>query len=123
MTQINIAIGTVIASMQHGAMSHLYYADRIYELPLAIVGIAIGVVLLPDMSRHLRAGNKAAVMDSQNRAFEFAMLLTVPAAVALAVVPTPSSRRCSSAAHSRRPTWRPRPTRWRSSPSGCPRSC
>jgi putative peptidoglycan lipid II flippase len=88
-TQLNIVIGTVIASMQDGAVSHLYYADRVYELPLAIVGVAIGVVLLPDVSRHLRAGNHAAVMDSQNRAFEFSMLLTVPAAVALAVVPTP----------------------------------
>jgi putative peptidoglycan lipid II flippase len=88
-TQINIAIGTVIASMQNGAVSHLYYADRVYELPLAMVGIAIGVVLLPDVARQLRAGNHAGVMDSQNRAFEFAMLLTVPAAVALAVAPTP----------------------------------
>ena len=86
-TQINIVIGTIIASLQHGAVSHLYYADRVYELPLAIVGIAIGVVLLPDVSRHLRAGDHAAVMDSQNRSLEFAMLLTVPAAVALAVVP------------------------------------
>ena len=86
-TQINIVIGTVVASLQPGAVSHLYYADRVYELPLAIVGIAIGVVLLPDVSRHLRAGDHAAVMDSQNRSFEFAMLLTVPAAVALAVVP------------------------------------
>ncbi len=87
-TQINIVIGTVIASMQNGAVSYLYYADRLYELPLAIVGIAIGVVLLPDVSRHLRAGNNLAVMDSQNRSLEFAMLLTLPAAVALAVVPT-----------------------------------
>ena len=87
-TQVNIAIGTVIASMQDGAVSHLYYADRLYELPLAIVGIAIGVVLLPDVSRHLRAGNHAAVMDSQNRSLEFAMLLTLPAAVALFVIPT-----------------------------------
>lgn len=86
-TQLNIMIGTIIASMQDGAVSHLYYADRIYELPLAIVGIAIGVVLLPDVSRHLRAGNTVAVMDSQNRSLEFAMLLTLPAAVALAVVP------------------------------------
>jgi putative peptidoglycan lipid II flippase len=86
-TQLNIVIGTVIASLQDGAVSHLYYADRIYELPLAIVGIAIGVVLLPEMSRHLRAGNHEAVMDSQNRSCEFAMLLTVPAAVALAVIP------------------------------------
>ena len=86
-TQINIMIGTMIASLQPGAVSQLYYADRLYELPLAIVGIAIGVVLLPEVSRHLRSGNDAAVMDSQNRSLELAMLLTVPAAVALAVVP------------------------------------
>ena len=86
-TQINIAIGTVIASMQAGAVSQLYYADRIYELPLAIVGIAVGVVLLPDVSRQLRAGNMAGVMDSQNRSLEFAMLLTIPAALALVVMP------------------------------------
>ena len=87
-TQLNIVIGTVVASLQEGAVSHLYYADRVYELPLAIVGIAIGVVLLPDVSRHLRAGDHAAVMDSQNRSLEFALLLTVPAAAALAIVPT-----------------------------------
>jgi putative peptidoglycan lipid II flippase len=86
-TQINIAIGTIIASMQAGAVSHLYYADRLYELPLAIVGIAVGVVLLPDVARQLRAGNHAGVMDSQNRSLEFAMMLTVPAALALAVMP------------------------------------
>lgn len=91
-TQLNIAIGTIIASMQAGAVSHLYYADRIYELPLAMVGIAIGVVLLPDVSRHLRAGNTAAVMDSQNRSLEFAMLLTVPAAIALAIIPVEVTR-------------------------------
>ena len=77
----------VVASMQPGAVSQLFYADRLYELPLAIVGIAVGVVLLPDVARQLRAGNEAGAVDSQNRALEFAMLLTVPAAVALAVVP------------------------------------
>jgi putative peptidoglycan lipid II flippase len=87
-TQVNILIGTMIASMQDGAVSHLYYADRLYELPLAIVGIAIGVVLLPEVSRQLRAGNTQGVMDSQNRSLEFAMLLTIPSAVALAVVPS-----------------------------------
>ncbi len=86
-TQLNIVIGTAVATMQPGAISQLYYADRLYELPLAIVGIAIGVVLLPDISRHLRAGNEAAVHDSQNRSLEFALLLTVPASVALAVIP------------------------------------
>ncbi len=87
-TQFNIVIGTVIASLQNGAVSYLYYADRVYELPLAIVGIAVGVVLLPDVSRHLKAENHAAVMDSQNRSLEFSMLLTLPAAVALAVAPS-----------------------------------
>jgi putative peptidoglycan lipid II flippase len=86
-TQFNIVIGTVIASLQNGAVSYLYYADRIYQLPLAIVGIAVGVVLLPDVSRHLRAEKQEAVMDSQNRSLEFSMLLTLPATVALALVP------------------------------------
>lgn len=88
-TQINIVIGGMIASWQDGAVSWLYYADRLYELPLAIIGIAIGVVLLPDVSRHLRAKNEAAALDSQNRGLEFALLLTIPAAVALAVIPQP----------------------------------
>ena len=48
-TQINILIGTIIATLQNGAVSQLYYADRVYELPLAIIGIAIGVVLLPEV--------------------------------------------------------------------------
>lgn len=86
-TQINIAIGTVIASLEPGAVSQLYYADRVYELPLSIVGIAVGIVLLPDVARQLRSGNTAGVMDSQNRSLEFAMLLTVPATLALAVIP------------------------------------
>ncbi|AGK59964.1 integral membrane protein MviN [Hyphomicrobium denitrificans 1NES1] len=86
-TQINIAIGTVIASLEPGAVSQLYYADRVYELPLSIVGIAVGIVLLPDVARQLRAGNTAGVMDSQNRSLEFAMLLTIPATLALAVIP------------------------------------
>jgi putative peptidoglycan lipid II flippase len=88
-TQINIVVGTVIASMQAGAVSYLYYADRLYQLPLGIVGVAIGVVLLPDLARKLRAGKREAVIDSQNRSLEFALLLTLPAAVALAVAATP----------------------------------
>ena len=87
-TQINIVIGGMIASLQDGAVTWLYYADRLYQLPLGIIGIAVGVVLLPDISRHLRAGDQVAVMDGQNRSLEFAMLLTVPAAVALAVIPS-----------------------------------
>lgn len=88
-TQINIVVGTSIASLQDGAVSYLYYADRLYQLPLGIVGIAVGVVLLADVSRLLRAGDTGAVLWSQNRAIEFALMLTLPAAVALAIVPAP----------------------------------
>ncbi|MEL7544058.1 MAG: murein biosynthesis integral membrane protein MurJ, partial [Pseudomonadota bacterium] len=70
-TQINIVVGTMIASLQAGAVAYLYYADRLYQLPLGIIGIAIGVVLLPDISRLLRAGEYDAVSDSQNRSLEF----------------------------------------------------
>ena len=87
--QINIVIGTLIASMQDQAVAWLYYADRLYQLPLGVVGIAIGVVLLPDISRLLRAGEDQAAHDSQNRSMEYSLLLTLPAAVALAVVPQP----------------------------------
>ncbi len=88
-TQLNIFIGTIIASLQAGAVSYLYYADRLYQLPLGVIGIAIGVVLLPELSRRLRAGDMAAVHDSQNRSLEFSLLLTLPAAIALFAVPLP----------------------------------
>lgn len=91
-TQINIVIGTMIASLQAGAISYLQYADRIYQLPLGVVGIAIGVVLLPDVSRQLGAGNHEGVAESQNRSIEFSLLLTFPAAVALLVMPEPIIR-------------------------------
>jgi putative peptidoglycan lipid II flippase len=85
-TQVNLTIGTMIASLQAGAVSWLYYADRIYQLPLAVIGIAIGIVLLPELSRRLRAGDAGGASWSQNRAVEFSMLLTVPAAVGAAVL-------------------------------------
>lgn len=91
-TQINIVVGTIIASMQAGAVSYLYYADRLYQLPLGIVGVAVGVVLLPDLARRLRAGDHSSAMDSQNRSLEFALLLTLPAAVALLVAAEPIIR-------------------------------
>lgn len=91
-TQLNIVVGTIIASWQDGAVSFLYYADRIYQLPLGVVGIAIGIVLLPDLSRRLRQGDMEAVSDSQNRSLEFSLLLTLPAAVAIFVVPEPIIR-------------------------------
>ncbi len=87
--QVNIFIGTMIASMQASAVSFLYYADRINQLPLGMVGIAIGVVLLPTLSRHLADRDEAGAMASQNRSLEFALLLTLPAAVALVIIPKP----------------------------------
>lgn len=88
-TQINIMIGTIIASQAAGAVSYLYYADRLYQLPLGIVGIAIGVVLLPELSRKYRAGDISAVNNAQNRSLEFSALLTLPAAVALFIAAEP----------------------------------
>ncbi len=88
-TQINIVVGTIIASLQPGAVSWLYYADRLYQLPLGVVGIAISVVLLPDLSRALRAGRQDVVDHTQNRSIEFAAALTLPAAVALFAIPYP----------------------------------
>jgi putative peptidoglycan lipid II flippase len=87
--QVNIFIGTMIASLQASAVSFLYYADRITQLPLGMVGVAIGVVLLPTLSRHLADHDESAAMTSQNRSLEFALLLTLPAAVALIVIPKP----------------------------------
>lgn len=88
-TQINLLIGGVIASFQDGARAFLYYADRLYQLPLGVVGVAIGVVLLPDLVRHLSQKNEAAALDGQNRSLEFALLLTVPAAAAMLVLANP----------------------------------
>ena len=90
--QINLVIGTQIASWQDGAVSYLYYADRVYQFPLAVVGSAAGVVLLPVLSRHLRAGEDAAAMATLNRGIELVLLLTVPAAVALIAIPLPIVR-------------------------------
>lgn len=87
--QINLVIGTIIASLQAGAVSYLYYADRVYQLPLAVIGSALGVVLLPELTRHLRGGRDAAAMSTLNRGIELALLITLPAAAALAVIPFP----------------------------------
>lgn len=87
--QINLLVGRQVASYFDGAIAWLNYADRLYQLPLGVVGIAIGVVLLPDLSRRLRAGDEAGSQHSINRAAEFTLLLTIPAAIALIVIPFP----------------------------------
>ncbi|MBC8130266.1 MAG: murein biosynthesis integral membrane protein MurJ, partial [Rhizobiaceae bacterium] len=91
-TQINLFVGQAIASYKPGAVSILQYADRPYQLPLGMVGIAIGVVLLPELARALKAGRLAEAQHTQNRSLEFALFLTVPAAVALYLIPEPIIR-------------------------------
>ncbi|HWT31579.1 MAG TPA: murein biosynthesis integral membrane protein MurJ, partial [Propylenella sp.] len=85
-TQINLFVGQIIASTKDGAIAVLQYADRVYQLPLGVVGVAIGVVLLPELARALRAGQQREAARTQNRALEFGLFLTLPAAVALAII-------------------------------------
>ncbi len=88
--QINVLVGVRLASeLPEGSVSFLYFADRVTQLPLGVVGAAVGIALLPLLSRQLKAGDADAARDSQNRAIEFAMLLTLPAAAALLVVADP----------------------------------
>ncbi|MFV1993799.1 MAG: murein biosynthesis integral membrane protein MurJ [Verrucomicrobiales bacterium] len=90
--QINLLIGTQIASLQTGAVALLYFADRINQFPLGMIGIAFGVVLLPDITRKLRSNQVEAARASLLRGVENAMLITLPAAVALMVLPIPIIR-------------------------------
>ncbi|PIW26449.1 MAG: murein biosynthesis integral membrane protein MurJ [Rhodospirillales bacterium CG15_BIG_FIL_POST_REV_8_21_14_020_66_15] len=86
--QVNLLIGTILATyVSDGAVSYLYYADRVTQLPLGVVGIAVGTALLPLLARQLKAGEAVSAMNSQNRGLEFALLLTLPAAAACLVIP------------------------------------
>ncbi len=88
--QVNMWINTAMASnVANGAVSHLYYADRINQLPLGVVGIAIGTALLPTLTRQLKSGDAGAATASQNRAMEMGLLFTLPAAFAFAVIAGP----------------------------------
>ena len=86
-THINIMVSHYISTFKESAPSWLYYSDRLYQLPLGIIGIAMGIALLPALSRRLRAGDDQGAMMSMNRALEIAAYLTLPAAIALAVMP------------------------------------
>jgi putative peptidoglycan lipid II flippase len=88
-TQVNIFVGTIIASAADSAIAYLYYADRLYQLPLGIIGIAVGTVLLPELSRHLKGGRDREADASQNQALLISMLLSLPAATALIALATP----------------------------------
>ena len=87
--QINLVVATMIATTLPSAVSYLYYADRLYQLPLGVIGVAIGVVLLPDLSRKLRAGHTEAALHSMNRALELSLFLMLPAALALMALAAP----------------------------------
>jgi len=87
-TQINILIGTIIASFQTSAVSYLYYADRIYQINLAIAGIAIGTVVLPQLSKLIETENKSEILSIQNKALELSLFLSIPATVALFIAST-----------------------------------
>lgn len=88
--QINLVVDTMIASLlPSGSIAYLFYADRITQLPLGVVGVAVGTALLPLLARQVRSKNPDAAMAAQNRAIEFSLLLTVPAAVALFVIAEP----------------------------------
>ena len=87
--QINLLIATMIATGLDRAVANLYYAERLYQLPLGIIGVAIGVVLLPTLSRKLRAGDEQGALDASNRGLELSLFLTLPAAAALMTIAAP----------------------------------
>ncbi len=88
-TQVNLVVGQLVASKTEKAVSWLFAADRLYQLPLGVVGIAIGIVLLPDLSRRLRADDKDGARNAFSRAGEFMLLLTLPSTVAFLIIPIP----------------------------------
>ncbi len=88
--QINFVVDVILAStLAEGSVSYLYFADRINQLPLGVVGVAVGVVLLPLLTRQLSSGDDLGAAKSQNRAIEFALYLTLPAAAALIAIAAP----------------------------------
>jgi putative peptidoglycan lipid II flippase len=87
--QVNLLVGQQVASYFDKAVGWLYAADRLYQLPLGVVGIAIGIVLLPDLSRRLSADDNAGARNALSRAAEVSLALTIPSAVALIVIPLP----------------------------------
>lgn len=90
--QVNLFVDLIIASHLAGGVSYLYYADRLNELPLAVIGIAVGTALLPMLSRQFREGKADEARASLNRAVEFSLLLALPAAAALMTISEPLIR-------------------------------
>jgi putative peptidoglycan lipid II flippase len=84
-TQINILVGTIIASFETGAVSYLYYADRIYQINLAIAGVAVGTVSLPVLSKAFKKKNIKELSNIQSKSFELSLLLSIPASLGLII--------------------------------------
>src|SRR3974390_1592326 len=92
-TQVAMFADTIIATfLPAGALSALYYADRLNQLPIGVIGIAVGTVLLPEMSRQLTADDHEGAMASQRRAFDFTLLFSVPFVAAFLAVPDAITR-------------------------------
>jgi len=89
-TQLNLLVGTVLATfLPMGSVSYLYFANRVAQLPLGIIGVAIGTALLPLLTQHIRGNKKREATDALNRGIEIGLLLTLPAAAAMLVMPLP----------------------------------
>jgi putative peptidoglycan lipid II flippase len=88
-TQINLWINTVIATTMAGAVSYLYYADRLVQFPLSIIGTAMGTALLPTLSKQIIGKKFKEAVETQNNALEMVMISTIPAAVALFIIAEP----------------------------------
>ena len=82
-TQINILVGTIIASFEAGAVSYLYYADRVYQINLALAGIAVGTVSLPVLSNAFKQKNISLISKIQSKSIELSLLLSIPASIGL----------------------------------------
>lgn len=93
-SQVNLLISSALAArlLAAGSISYIYYADRLNQLPLGLIGIGLGTILLPTISRLLGAGREAEAMETQNRGTELALFLTLPAMVALIVAAEPIVR-------------------------------
>ena len=87
--QINLVVGQFSASQFENAVSWLFVADRLYQLPLGVVGIAVGIVLLPDLARRLQSGDDKGAKSAFSRAAEISLALTIPCSIALTVIPLP----------------------------------
>lgn len=88
-TQINLWVGTIIATSIPGAVSMIYYADRLVQLPISLIGVSIGIVILPTLSRYFKSGNKKAAITTQNRALEISMLLSLPCTAVILALAEP----------------------------------